>query len=108
MYVCYAAEIRDPSTKQRHWLGTFETTGEAAYDRAARSMRGSNASTNFVYSNMPLGSSVTSIIFPDESRHDFFPPPSKRGKPEPPFLRYSTGPFHCMPLPLLFRVDPRD
>ncbi|KAL0364415.1 UNVERIFIED_CONTAM: Ethylene-responsive transcription factor LEP [Sesamum angustifolium] len=69
----YAAEIRDPSTKERHWLGTFDTAEEAAlaYDRAARSMRGSRARTNFVYSDMPPGSSVTSIISPDETRHDF-------------------------------------
>lgn len=64
----YAAEIRDPSTKERHWLGTFDTAEEAAlaYDRAARSMRGPRARTNFVYSDMPPGSSVTSIPAPDE------------------------------------------
>ncbi|KAJ4973563.1 hypothetical protein NE237_006737 [Protea cynaroides] len=74
----YAAEIRDPSTKERHWLGTFDTAEEAAlsYDRAARSMRGSRARTNFVYSDMPPGSSVTSTISPDEPtrHHDFVPP----------------------------------
>ncbi|XP_071722848.1 ethylene-responsive transcription factor LEP-like [Rutidosis leptorrhynchoides] len=76
----YAAEIRDPTTKERHWLGTFDTAEEAAlaYDRAARSMRGFKARTNFVYSDMPPGSSVTAIISPDESQHDMsallFPP----------------------------------
>ncbi|KAL4385148.1 hypothetical protein GQ457_15G003110 [Hibiscus cannabinus] len=67
----YAAEIRDPSTKQRYWLGTFDTAEDAAlaYDRASRSMRGPKARTNFVYSDMPAGSSVTNIICPDESLH---------------------------------------
>ncbi|XBI52795.1 ethylene-responsive transcription factor FZP [Aegilops tauschii subsp. strangulata] len=49
----YAAEIRDPTTKERHWLGTFDTAQEAAlaYDRAALSMKGAQARTNFVYAH---------------------------------------------------------
>ncbi|KAJ0257934.1 AP2/ERF domain-containing protein [Hirschfeldia incana] len=82
----YAAEIRNPTTKERYWLGTFDTAEEAAlaYDRAARSIRGLTARTNFVYSDMPHGSSVTSFISPDESQRfisELFNPPCQLEAP---------------------------
>ncbi|GLT27374.1 hypothetical protein SLA2020_023790 [Shorea laevis] len=47
----YAAEIRDPQTRERQWIGTFATAEEAAmaYDRVALSKFGTQAITNFVY-----------------------------------------------------------
>lgn len=45
----WAAEIRDPNTRERLWLGTYNTAEEAAmvYDKAAIRLRGADAITNF-------------------------------------------------------------
>ncbi|XP_076936195.1 uncharacterized protein LOC143603202 [Bidens hawaiensis] len=71
----YAAEIRDPTTKERHWLGTFDTAQEAAlaYDRAALSMKGTQARTNFIYSTDHDNSNLHSLISPLDVQ-TLFPP----------------------------------
>ncbi|PIN09141.1 hypothetical protein CDL12_18276 [Handroanthus impetiginosus] len=60
----YAAEIRDPQSKERRWLGTFDTAEEAAcaYDCAARAMRGVKARTNFVYPTSPTHPAGENLI----------------------------------------------
>lgn len=62
----YAAEIRDPQSKERRWLGTFDTAEEAAcaYDCAARAMRGVKARTNFVYPVSPTHSAPENHLIP--------------------------------------------
>ncbi|RDY14287.1 Ethylene-responsive transcription factor ERF086, partial [Mucuna pruriens] len=62
----YAAEIRNPLTKERHWLGTFDTAQEAAlaYDRAALSMKGCQARTNFIYSKKDSNNTFHNVLTP--------------------------------------------
>ncbi|CAI9116402.1 OLC1v1017538C1 [Oldenlandia corymbosa var. corymbosa] len=75
----YAAEIRNPTTKERHWLGSFDTAEEAAlaYDLASISFTGiHNARTNFVY---PILASVPPMLPSSPPSSPPLPPP-----PPPP------------------------
>ncbi|KAG6536808.1 ethylene-responsive transcription factor LEP-like [Zingiber officinale] len=76
----YAAEIRHPVTKERHWLGTFDTAEEAAlaYDLSSISFCGiAGARTNFYYPFM--ADSIASPSLPQPP-----PPPPPRPPPPPP------------------------
>ncbi|WVZ10364.1 hypothetical protein V8G54_014894 [Vigna mungo] len=97
----YAAEIRDPQSKERRWLGTFDTAEEAAcaYDCAARAMRGLKARTNFVYPTSPQASSATA----DHFFHSFSNNNFTKHSPSLPFTshrsRHSTGSASCFDYP---------
>lgn len=71
----YAAEIRNPYTKERHWLGTFDTAEEAAvaYDLSSISFSGVEARTNFCYHFS---------AFPFSSQSQPLPPPPPPTTPE--------------------------
>ncbi|XVE77239.1 hypothetical protein DITRI_Ditri13aG0046100 [Diplodiscus trichospermus] len=59
----WAAEIRDPTSRTRVWLGTYDTAEEAAlvYDRAAIRIKGPDALTNFVKPPLRPSASVIEL-----------------------------------------------
>ncbi|KAL1556746.1 Estrogen receptor [Salvia divinorum] len=81
----YAAEIRDPQSKERRWLGTFDTAEEAAcaYDCAARAMRGVKARTNFVYPSHHHTGAASENLLPSFAYGKYL---SRRYSPPAPIL----------------------
>lgn len=94
----YAAEIRDPQSKERRWLGTYDTAEEAAcaYDYAARAMRGNKARTNFTYttshSHLPSHDDQYDheVIMYPPPLPPFFNNPSSKKKSQPSIKTKTT------------------
>ena len=83
----FGAEIHDPKTKERRWLGNYDTAEEAAcaYDFSPRAMSGIKARTNFIYLNSEHcmlstptpPASLTGSTFPTNIKDPFSHKPQK-------------------------------
>ncbi|RWW75042.1 hypothetical protein BHE74_00016954 [Ensete ventricosum] len=88
-----------PDSKTRVWLGTFDTPEEAAlaYDRAARSLRGAKAKTNFPYQTplqpQPLPPSAAFDLNLPCHLWLASPPPPTAVPPPPPSTALVLGRF---------------
>ncbi|XP_062214201.1 ethylene-responsive transcription factor CRF4-like [Phragmites australis] len=74
----WAAEIRDPHSRRRLWLGTFNTAEEAAaaYDSANIRLRGASAPTNFPsarYSPPPEPAKPIILLTPEPGKQITLP-----------------------------------